>query len=106
MLISVSTEDIDILAIGIENNCLMWRKIISVFADGFPSIVITALCCLYSIWITAFALILLILGLQFLLINPYNIKIHPTDLVAPILKPVNLLEAVNVETVLLRIAFE
>ena len=84
----------------------MWRKIFSVFADGFPSVEITTLCCLCSIWITAFALILLILGLQFLLINPYNIKIHPTHLFAPIFKPGNYLEAVDIETVLLRIAFE
>ena len=106
MFISVSTEDIDILIIGIENNRLMRSKIISVFTDGFPSVKVTALCCLNGIWVTAFALVLLILSLKFLLINPYNIKTHPTHLFASVLKPGDTLEAVDVEAVLLRVAFE
>ena len=106
MLISASTEDINMLIVGIEYDRLMRSKIISVFTDGFPSVKVTALCCLNGIRVTAFALVLLILSLKFLLINPYNIKTHPTHLSASVLKPGDTLEAVDVEAVLLRVAFE
>lgn len=106
MLVSIASKNVNIVIIGIEDDGLVRSKFISVLSDGLPSVEVSALSCLHSIRITAFTLILLILGLELLLVDPDDIEAHASYFSSSIFEPADIFEAIDIETVLLSITFE
>lgn len=93
------------ISIGIENDGLMWRKLLLVSTNWFPLVKIARFRSLNSFRVTAVTFILMV-SLHFLLIDPNDIKVKLSYLSASIFKPENFSEVIYVKTILISITFE
>lgn len=105
VLVSIGTEDVDAVVVDVVDDGLVGRELVSILASRLPQVWIPILGCLKSLRVTAVTLILVV-GLDFLLIDPDDVQVHFPDAVPAILVPENSQELVHIEMILLGIVFE